>query len=142
MDSSRRPQARSELQRAGIHKLTAPGRTLACAVKLVLLTAPASLCHAQADTLEEVVVTSQRRSENVQDVPISVSVYSADEIARKGVTELAPLTQLAPNVTIDSGTPFSGSSFALAAYIRGIGQNDFAFNLDPGVGVYLDGVYL
>jgi hypothetical protein len=43
---------------------------------------------------------------------------------------------------LDGGTPFSGSSAVLAAYIRGIGANDFAFNIDPGVGIYLDGVYL
>ena len=47
-----------------------------------------------------------------------------------------------PNVNLDAGTPFSGSDTVLSAYIRGVGQNDFAFNLDPGVGVYLDGVYL
>ena len=52
------------------------------------------------------------------------------------------MSNIAPNVTLDAGTPFSGSSAVLSAYIRGIGANDFAFNIDPGVGVYLDGVYL
>jgi iron complex outermembrane receptor protein len=58
------------------------------------------------------------------------------------VTSVASLSNISPNVTLDAGTPFSGSSAVLSAYIRGIGANDFAFNIDPGVGIYLDGVYL
>jgi iron complex outermembrane recepter protein len=92
--------------------------------------------------IDEIIVTATKRAENVQDVPISISAYSAETLERKGVTEIAAVGNLAPNVTLDAGTPFSGSSAVLSAYIRGIGQNDFAFNLDPGVGVYLDGVYL
>src|SRR3990170_751330 len=98
--------------------------------------------QAAENTLEEVVVSAQRRIENVQDVPIAISVFNAATLQEKGVSDVTQLSNLAPNVTFDAGTPFSGSSSTLAAYIRGIGQNDFAFNLDPGVGVYLDGVYL
>ncbi|MCJ2178083.1 TonB-dependent receptor [Novosphingobium album (ex Hu et al. 2023)] len=98
----------------------------------------------QADNngLTEIVVTATKRAENVQDVPIAITAFSADALAQKGITEVVSVGNLAPNVTLDAGTPFSGSSSVLAAYIRGIGQNDFAFNLDPGVGIYLDGVYL
>ena len=92
--------------------------------------------------LQEVVVTATKRAENVQDVPISITAFTAEAMQAKGVTEVVSLGNLAPNVTLDAGTPFSGSSSVLSAFIRGIGQNDFAFNLDPGVGVYLDGVYL
>jgi iron complex outermembrane recepter protein len=100
-----------------------------------------STAHAQT-ALEEVIVTAQKRSENVQDVPISISAFTASALQERSVGDLSQLSSLAPNVTFDAGTPFSGSGSVLAAYIRGIGQNDFAFNLDPGVGVYLDGVYL
>jgi iron complex outermembrane receptor protein len=89
-----------------------------------------------------IVVTAQRREENVQDVPIAVSAFSADSLQARGISDVAKLSGIAPNVTLDGGTPFSGSSAVLSAYIRGIGANDFAFNLDPGVGIYLDGVYL
>ncbi len=90
----------------------------------------------------EIVVTAQKRSENLQRVPISITAFTAASLEAKGVTDVAAIGNLAPNVTLDAGTPFSGSSAVLSAYIRGIGQNDFAFNLDPGVGIYLDGVYL
>jgi iron complex outermembrane recepter protein len=92
--------------------------------------------------LEEIIVTATKRAENVQDVPIAITAYSSEALERKGISEVVSLGNLAPNVTLDAGTPFSGSSSVLSAYIRGIGQNDFAFNLDPGVGIYLDGVYL
>lgn len=92
--------------------------------------------------LEEIVVTAQKRAENVQDVPIAVTAFTADLLANSGITEVSQLANLTPNVILDAGTPFSGSGGVLAAYIRGIGQNDFAFNLDPGVGIYVDGVFL
>jgi len=92
--------------------------------------------------IEEIVVTAQKRSENVQNVPIAISAFGATALQERAVTSVASLSAIAPNVTLDAGTPFSGSAAVLSAYIRGIGANDFAFNIDPGVGVYLDGVYL
>lgn len=92
--------------------------------------------------IAEIVVTAQKRAENVQDVPISISAFTASALQERAVTSVASLSNIAPNVTLDAGTPFSGSSSVLSAYIRGIGANDFAFNIDPGVGIYLDGVYL
>ncbi|HEY3730524.1 MAG TPA: TonB-dependent receptor [Steroidobacteraceae bacterium] len=93
-------------------------------------------------SLEEIVVTAEKRSENIQEVPIAITAFSASDLASKGVTDLHGLTTLTPNVNLDEGSPFSGSNSVLSASIRGIGQDDFAFNLDPGVGVYVDGVYL
>lgn len=101
--------------------------------------------QAQAEStggIQQIIVTAQKRVENVQDVPIAISAFSASALQERGVSDVAALSNIAPNVTLDAGTPFSGSSAVLSAYIRGIGANDFAFNIDPGVGVYLDGVYL
>lgn len=97
---------------------------------------------ADTETLEEVVVTAQKRSQSIQEVPIAITAYTAEALQSKGLTDLHSLSNLAPNVNLDGGSPFSGDSSVLSASIRGIGQDDFAFNLDPGVGVYLDGVYL
>jgi iron complex outermembrane receptor protein len=94
-----------------------------------------------SDTLEEITVTAQKRSENVQDVPIAITAFSEGSLRAKGITDLHGLTGLIPNVNLDQGAPFSGSNSVLSASIRGIGQDDFAFNVDPGVGVYVDGVY-
>jgi iron complex outermembrane receptor protein len=94
-----------------------------------------------ADELQEIVVTAEKRSENIQDVPIAITAFSESELRSKGLTDIHSLSTLTPNVNLDEGSPFSGSNSVLSASIRGIGQDDFAFNLDPGVGVYVDGVY-
>ncbi|MBB3861247.1 outer membrane receptor protein involved in Fe transport [Novosphingobium hassiacum] len=118
--------------------------SVSVAAMAVAITMPAYAQDAAAPTggIAEIVVTAQKRAENVQDVPIAISAFSADSLQERAVSSVASLSNISPNVTLDAGTPFSGSSAVLSAYIRGIGANDFAFNIDPGVGVYLDGVYL
>src|SRR5262245_12290695 len=92
--------------------------------------------------LEEIIVTSQKREQDIQKVPIAVSAFTSETLKAKAVTDIHSLTNLTPNVNLDASSPFSGDTSVLSASIRGIGQDDFAFNLDPGVGVYLDGVFL
>ncbi len=89
----------------------------------------------------EIVVTAQRRSENIQNVPIAISAFSNETLAQRGLTNVGQISGYTPNVEIKNTASFAGSSQILVASIRGIGQNDFAFNLEPGVGVYIDGVY-
>jgi iron complex outermembrane recepter protein len=97
---------------------------------------------ALADVLEEIVVTAQKRSENIQEVPIAITAFTADELQSRNLVDVHALSNLTSGVNLDAGAPFSGDRSVLSASIRGIGQDDFAFNLNPGVGVYLDGVYL
>lgn len=104
--------------------------------------APAAAAKENSGGVQDIVVTAQKRAENVQNVPIAISAFTSQALSERAVTSVAGLSNIAPNVTLDAGTPFSGSSAVLSAYIRGIGANDFAFNIDPGVGIYLDGVYL
>ena len=115
---------------------------LAPAMALAAEPAPAPAPTPGAGRVEEVVVTAQKTAQNLQNVPISITAVTAEALRQKGINDVAKLSNIAPNVTLDAGTPFSGSNTVLSAYIRGIGQDDFAFNLDPGVGVYVDGVYL
>jgi hypothetical protein len=102
---------------------------------------PASVEDNSGAQLAEVVVTAQKRAENIQDVPIAITAYSESDLRSKGITDIHGLSRLTPNVNLDAGAPFSGSNSVLSASIRGIGQDDFAFNLDPAVGAYVDGVY-
>jgi len=90
----------------------------------------------------EILVTAQRRAENVQDVPIAITAFNAEALQERAIGNVSGLSAITPNVTLDASTPFSGSNAVLGATIRGIGSSDFAFNIDPAVGVYLDGVYL
>ncbi len=96
----------------------------------------------EVGALEEVVVTAERREENIQNVPIAVTAFSAEAMQSRNLTDIHALGNLTPGVNLDAGAPFSGDRSVLSASIRGIGQDDFAFNLNPGVGVYVDGVFL
>jgi iron complex outermembrane receptor protein len=117
-------------------------RGAAFAVATALFVSSGVRAAAPADVLAEIVVTAEKRSENLQNVPIAITAFTAEAMQSRGITDLHGLSNLTPNVNLDGGAPFSGDSSVLSASIRGIGQDDFAFNLDPGVGVYLDGVYL
>src|SRR5947207_580546 len=98
--------------------------------------------QAVAQEIQEVVVTAERREEKLQDVPIAVTAFTTEALQSRALGDIHALSNLTPSVNLDSGAPFSGDRSVLSASIRGIGQDDFAFNLNPGVGVYLDGVYL
>src|SRR5882757_50711 len=118
------------------------GALLRVALVGLALALPGVTAVAQEGQLQEVVVTAQRRSENIQSVPIAVSAFNAETLASRDLTNIHALSNLTPGVNLDAGAPFSADRSVLSASIRGIGQDDFAFNLNPGVGVYLDGVFL
>ena len=69
-----------------------------------------------AGGIADIVVTAQKRAENVQDVPIAISAFTASALQERAVASVASLSNIAPNVTLDAGTPFSGSSSVLSAY--------------------------
>lgn len=91
--------------------------------------------------LEEVVVTARKREEKLQDVPISITAISGKELDERGLSDIAALTNSTPNLEINNGRPDGGGSTA-QIYIRGVGQNDFLIPNDPGVGLYVDDVYV
>ena len=93
-----------------------------------------------AQPLDEIVVTARRRPESLQSVPVSVIALSAKELESRSVTNLRSLQRFVPNLTF---APSQGvGEMAGNAFIRGIGQEDFGVGAEPGVGFYLDGVYL
>jgi iron complex outermembrane receptor protein len=91
--------------------------------------------------LEEIVVTARKREESLQDAPIAVSAFSGEALEFRGVEDIDRLDQFVPNLVLNESPTYSNMSNA-AVYIRGIGQNDFTPVIDPGVGIYVDGVYL
>ena len=104
--------------------------------------AAAAADESEPQGLEEIVVTAQKRSENLQQTPIAITAFTAATIAKTGVSDIAELAERAPNVTFKFTAPISGASNAASVFIRGIGQSDFALTTDPGVGTYVDGIYL
>lgn len=92
--------------------------------------------------LEEIVVTARKREESIQDTPISISAYSSNDLHGLQVDNLSQISDATPGLMFDRGAAIAGSPVASSIFIRGIGQTDFTLVTDPGVGVYLDGVYI
>ena len=92
--------------------------------------------------LEELVVTARKREESVNDVPLSISAYSARELKYRQIETTDQLTNVTPNLQFSSHAPSSGHNSAAVVFIRGVGQPDFIPSSDPGVGLYVDGVYI
>lgn len=92
--------------------------------------------------LEEIVVTAQKREESLQDTPIAVSAISGSDLQVRGTANISELQNFVPNLVFDTTAPVSGISNGAVVFIRGIGQTDFQLTTDPGVGTYVDGVYV
>ena len=126
------------------------GTAVPALVAFGLFSSGAAMAQTAGDTpssddqggIQDIIVTAQKRSENVQNVPIAISAFAGDALAERAVGNVSQLAALSPNVNLDSGVSFTASTAVLAASIRGIGASDFAFNIDPAVGVYVDGVFL
>ncbi|MGO4220577.1 TonB-dependent receptor [Lysobacter sp. TAF61] len=99
--------------------------------------APAS--EAQATTLGGVTVTARKREETLQEVPVAVTAFTADALDKLNIEDLSDLDAQVPNLTIYAAR---GSSSTVTAYIRGVGQSDPLWGVDPGVGMYMDDVYI
>ena len=86
--------------------------------------------------IEEIMVTAQRRAENIQDVPISISAYGGDFIEKAGVQTLSDLALYAPNFTISQSSQQSNARISIRG-VGSVGNNA----IEPSVGVFIDGIY-
>lgn len=93
----------------------------------------------EAVTLDAIQVTARKREETLQEVPVAVTAFTAESLDKLNVRDLGDLDALVPNLTIYAAR---GSSSTVTAYLRGVGQSDPLWGVDPGVGIYLDDVYI
>ncbi len=114
---------------------------------LVTSTAAIAPARAQAEdeaqdvTIEEIIVTARKREERLQETPISITAFSAADLQRRTIESLSDIGRSTPNMDFSFSTNGSGSGTNAQIYIRGVGQQDFLLTTDPGVGIYVDGVY-
>ncbi len=95
---------------------------------------------AQADSgVADIIVTAQKREENLQDVPISIVALTTAGLERAGIKDITDLPGQVPALQI---TPHPNSATTARVFIRGIGNNDDQVTQDPSVAIYLDGVYV
>ena len=108
------------------------------AVAIALAGMPALSAAAQDDLgLDVVVVTSQKRAENIQDVPISVTAISETELRNRSAESLRDLQDAVPNLSIYSQTDFNPNFI-----IRGVSSGARNVGFESSLGVYVDGVYM
>jgi iron complex outermembrane receptor protein len=104
-------------------------------------TSDASLDTSSPGQISEIVVTAERRAERLQDVPAAVTALSGDNLEARGIDTISDLTAMAPNLNFLTSNAQVASRQAYV-FIRGIGQDQTFINNDPGVGLYVDGVYI
>jgi len=107
---------------------------------LISLPAIAQTETTQGFQLEEVTVTAHKREESLQTVPTAVSAFSSEQLTAQNISNVDDLGKYIPNLNISRYGV--GNTAHASIFIRGIGLQDHIITTDPGVGVYLDGVYL
>ncbi len=98
------------------------------------LAAPEATAEGRLDTI---IVTARRREETLQDVPLAVSAFGEDQISNFQADDVSGLQYVTPNFYFDEGDASNA-----VVYLRGVGQNDSLAFADPGVGVYVDDVFI
>jgi iron complex outermembrane recepter protein len=129
---------RKQLSRA-IHGVLAMSMLASAGTAMAQEAATPATDGEKTTTLEGIKVTARKREETLQEVPVAVTAFTADSLDKLNVEDLSDLDAQVPNLTIYAAR---GSSSTLTAYIRGVGQSDPLWGVDPGVGIYMDDVYI
>lgn len=120
-------------------------KSMIAAAVATLLGSPMALAQqseeAEVDEgkLERIEVTARRTNESLQEVPVAVSAFGEGELERDGIEDITELQYKMPNTTFQVSR---GTNSTLTAYIRGVGQQDPLWGFEPGVGIYIDDVYV
>ena len=110
---------------------------LAVTVAACSLALPLTPTAQEQGYLEEIIVTAQKREQNIQDIPVAVTALSGEQLVEYGITDMFDLQQSAPGLIFDQSQTATTANFS----IRGIGTSSQNFGLEPSVGLYVDGVY-
>jgi iron complex outermembrane receptor protein len=100
--------------------------------------APAAEPAAAPSGIEEIVITSTKREENIQDVPIAVSAFTADDLLNRGIDEVEELEEISPSIQINTSNSASNGG---TIRIRGMGTTGNNPGLEAAVGSFVDGIY-
>jgi iron complex outermembrane receptor protein len=100
--------------------------------------APVAAHAADAVEVETIIVTANKRAENIQDVPMSVSAVSGDHLEKVGITNATELARFIPSVAITQ----SNNNRNTTLYVRGIGTSGTNPGIESSVGIFIDGVYI
>jgi iron complex outermembrane receptor protein len=93
-------------------------------------------------TLAEIIVTARKFEENLQNTPVAVTAFTGSELDERQIFKTDRLDEVVPNLQFANNAPLAGNNSSSAVFIRGIGQTDPTSTVDPGVGLYIDEVYM
>ena len=113
-----------------------PGHHHHRGVSLCLFAAACLASGGAVAQIEEIVVTAQKRAEDVQNVPISISAFSGQFIEDSGITDLQELGNFTPNLTLSHSSQIANNRIIMRG-VGSVGNNA----IDPAVAVFIDGVY-
>ncbi len=95
--------------------------------------------RARASGIEEIVVTARKREESLQQTPVAITAFTETDIQDRDIRQIQEITASVPSLQFDNAT---GSASSARLYLRGVGNGDPISSDDPGVGLYVDGVFL
>jgi outer membrane receptor protein involved in Fe transport len=113
------------------------GRLLLSGVSLAAMGALSPALAQTEDVSDEIIVTATGRAAAIQDVPVSVTALTGEQLENSGAQDLRDLTQVAPSFEMSSGQ----GSHATTARVRGIGTGADNAGFEAAVGIFIDGVY-
>lgn len=125
-----------------VSKRSAIANACALALTSTLVVAPYAAAQeqeAQKGGLEKIEVTARKTIETLQEVPIAVTSVGSAKLTEVGASVLTDIAQFSPNTTLQTSR---GTNSTLTAFIRGVGQQDPLWGYEPGVGIYIDDVYM
>ena len=115
-------------------------RGAATALGVAVLAAPLRVIADDQLQLTEIVVTAQKRSENLQETPVAVTALSADVLTQRNIVTTQDLMQVTPGLQVSTQTAGDGGGSA-TFFLRGMGQQRSANGSEPAVGIYIDDIY-
>ena len=89
--------------------------------------------------IEEIIVTSQRREQSIQEIPVAVTALGPEHMELKQIANVSDLQYQIPNISIATN---AGTANGARIFLRGVGEDESRVSADPAVGVYVDGVYV
>lgn len=121
-----------------MHKFT--HRILSRSISMALLGVGAwSLAGTALAAVEEVIVSARKTDENVQQVPTAITALTANDLSNLKIANISQVGQTVPNLNIQNQF---GSASAPQFYLRGVASGSLKFQIDSGIALYIDGVYL
>jgi iron complex outermembrane recepter protein len=140
LNQYRRPFAWGAASVVFVGALSSFGGTIARADDQGTAGQPATNANANGSAgLEEIVVTARYRAESLQNTPIAITALTGADLEARGITDVTGLTESTPSTTLLKEGSTGGNT--LVAYIRGLGQANYALAFQPGVPIYVDGIY-